>query len=65
MSVKDFKKRVASIVTELDNLATDMRDFAGERSDQWQESDAGAAFEGSIDTIENASHDLDAIDWSA
>ena len=38
----------------LEALAVEMREYAGQRSDAWQESERAQDFEGSIDLVETA-----------
>jgi hypothetical protein len=62
---KHWRARLQAIKDELDLTAEAMHSYAQERSERWTDSDAGAAFEQDINTLEELSSDMENLNiWS-
>lgn len=57
----ELYKRIAELQSDLVNAAAELRDLFADRSERWQESDAGMAAETWIESIENLTDELDSI----
>ena len=62
---KHWRARLQAIVDELDVMVEAMHSYAQDRSERWTDSDAGAAFEQDINTLEELSADMGNLNiWS-
>lgn len=59
---KDLDERTASLASDLANWASEARDAWDERSERWQESDAGIAADAWIETLAELADTLEHIE---
>jgi hypothetical protein len=60
-SPKGFVKKIVELREKLQTIADEMNDYYEERSESWQESDAGETFSSNMEIVNNAIGELEEL----